>query len=390
MIRGIVRLALTALVSASLGSNAMAAEFTSGSTGADGALDVIEDTVIPLPPDGILHCTSVTIRADQQLSFQRNANNTPVFILSQGDVVFENNAVIRITGEQGQANGVGGAGGPGGFAGGSHVDINQRGGAGFGPGAGTPGPDPISWGRSASYGAAGSTTYGPPGPTYGSQLLMPLVGGSGGAAGNGYGGGGGGGAILIASDTRIAMGDNSRILAFGEGSTSGPGDGSGGAVRFIAPVVEGTGRFDVAGGGAGRTRIDTLTTDNMNITVTPVSAPFSVGSMMVVFMDIQPRIDILGVGQQSIPLGHDGEFLVVLPSGSGSAQDVTVQLSSFTGQVPIRMTLTPEAGEALTYDVTVDMSDAVDGVKSVDITGDFPLNVPTVVNVWTVPPPETP
>ncbi|MFT7583378.1 MAG: hypothetical protein ACI9MR_005065 [Myxococcota bacterium] len=370
--------------------SANAGTFATGSTGADGVLDVTDDMEVTLPADGILNYASVTVRAGKVLTFTRNARNTPVFLLSQGDIVLEASARVSVDGEDGRINGLGGRGGNGGFGGGSQIDTAQLPGAGQGPG-GAPAPvTTTSWGSHAGYGQIGSAQFGPPGEAYGSQLLLPLIGGSGGSAGNGYGGGGGGGAILLASDTRIALAASSTITAVGVSNPQSTGQGSGGAVRLVAPIVEGTGILTIRGGGPGRARVDTLFNTSLNITRLPSNAPYTIGSMMLAFLDIEPQIDILGIGQESIPLGHNGEFLVLLPSGSGSTQDVTIQLTDFTGSVPIRMTLTPEVGPILTYDLTVDMSDAVDGEKSVDITGVFPLNISTFVHVWTVPVPATP
>jgi len=394
----IIRRLLTLPLTLGLVAPAAASEFTAGSTGADGALQVTSTNVeITLPPDGILNYTSIFIGANRVVTFKRNARNTPVFMLSQGDIVLGDGAEIRVDAEDGRSNGLAGRGGPGGFDGGSHVDIAQVPGPGQGPGA----PQPTTqitgcgtgcYSRGASYGTAAGGTE--PGAIYGTQLLMPLVGGSGASgSGSSYGGGGGGGAILLASDTRIAMGTSSAIRARGGGS-GGMGGGSGGAIRLVAPVVEGSGQLDVTGGsggnpgGAGRARIDTLFNTQLAITRAPSNAPYTIGSMMLAFLDIEPQIDILGVGQESIPLGYDGEFLVLLPSGSGASQEVTIKLTDFTGTVPIRVTLTPEVGAKMVWDTEVDMSTGVvNGSKTVDVTVDFPLNVATYVHVWTRPSP---
>src|SRR2546425_959231 len=44
------------------------------------------NTVVSLPPDGILHYGSLTVNGGVTLSFNRNTLNTPVFILASGDV----------------------------------------------------------------------------------------------------------------------------------------------------------------------------------------------------------------------------------------------------------------------------------------------------------------
>ena len=95
-------------------------------------------------------------------------------------------------------------------------------------------------------------------PIYGNTFLLPLIGGSGGGginSINGGGGGGGGGAILIASSGRIGL--NGLLQAHGGGG--GATDGSGGAVRFVANTITGTGAIYARGynyGGLGRIRFD--------------------------------------------------------------------------------------------------------------------------------------
>lgn len=60
--------------------------FSSGSTGADGAFNPTVSTTLPLPPDGVFNFTTVNIPAGVTVQFQRNATNTPVFLLATGDV----------------------------------------------------------------------------------------------------------------------------------------------------------------------------------------------------------------------------------------------------------------------------------------------------------------
>src|SRR2546428_12637891 len=60
--------------------------FSSGSTGADGALAPTGNTTVPLPPDGVLNFTTVNIPAGVTVTFAKNAANTPVTMLATGDV----------------------------------------------------------------------------------------------------------------------------------------------------------------------------------------------------------------------------------------------------------------------------------------------------------------
>src|SRR5688500_6844150 len=80
---------------------------------------------IPVPEDGILRFSSMFVRA--HLNFIRNAANTPVTILVQGDAEFDSASgccwTVVVSGHGGttgsaNAAGVGGHGGPGGSRGG--------------------------------------------------------------------------------------------------------------------------------------------------------------------------------------------------------------------------------------------------------------------------------
>ena len=94
-----------------------APSFDAGSDGSYGSLIVPANTSleVPLPDDGVIHATEVSIEAGGVLSFTRNVNNTPVYLLSQGDIDIQ--GTIDVSG-QSPPGASGGAGGPGGFDGG--------------------------------------------------------------------------------------------------------------------------------------------------------------------------------------------------------------------------------------------------------------------------------
>src|SRR5713101_6151340 len=197
-------------------STALAQPFDAGSTGADGALNVTSNTTLNLPPDGIFNFTTINVASGTALTFNRNALNTPVYLLATSNVTI--NGTIDVSGQSGSTT-AGGRSGPGGFDGGfPGLDVNSPPGAGYGPGGGQGGGP----GNTAStFGAGGYATQGGPaqstnnGAAYGSPLLIPLVGGSGGGGligSPGVGGGGGGGAILIASNTKIDVSNPGTIL----------------------------------------------------------------------------------------------------------------------------------------------------------------------------------
>lgn len=357
------------------------AQFDSGATGELGDVVIATDTAITLPADGVLDYASLTLQPGVRVTFVANGANTPVFVLAEGDIVIGDGAVIDLSGGDGGANGVGGRGGPGGFDGGAHVDDQVQASAGQGPGAGK--SNPSGSGGNGGYAMkGGGALVAFAGPTYGSPLLLPLVGGSGGAGGTGHGGGGGGGAILLASDTRVVFGDGAVVRARGGAGFGGYQTGSGGAVRVVAPSVEGPGTVDVGSGGSGHgfARVDTLQPAAVELTVP--SGRFAVGSLMVSFLEDEPRLDLVGLGQASIPLDHDGEFLVVLPAGD-TTQDLSIALSGFVGIVPLRIALTPDVGDQVLVDVEVDAGAGADATFDLPLT--FPANVGTVVRVWTRP-----
>lgn len=185
--------------------------FSSGSTGADGALDLTSgDRVVILPPSGVLNYTTVTIPAGRTLTFQKNSRNTPVTMLVQGNVTVEGTISVDAPGQNFCCDGR--LAGPGGFPGGND-------GPGFGPGAGQ--------------------TAGSNGSWVGPLNLSPIVGGSGGDGRDGFLGigGGGGGALLLASSTAITLTSGARISASGGMSDTfnvrGTA-GSGGAIRLVA------------------------------------------------------------------------------------------------------------------------------------------------------------
>lgn len=168
-----------------------AQSFSSGSTGADGALDLTSgDKALQLPDSGILNYTTINIPAERTLSFINNLQNTPVIMLAQGAVNIS--GTIQVSPNEQSPDP-----GPGGFYGGS------PGQGGFGPAGGQPsGPLNGSW--------------------VGPLSLVPIIGGSGGAGtlstvcGRTSSGGGGGGALVIASSASVTVAHSATIAAYGK------------------------------------------------------------------------------------------------------------------------------------------------------------------------------
>lgn len=373
------------------------AQFDSGSDGSYGPLEVLatdpQTVTLPLPADGIIRATTVSIAQNHTLRFERNPHNTPVIILAQGDV--EILGTLNISGENATAL-AGGLGGPGGFNGGAPGSNDVPPGAGFGPGAGLPGDRAENSSTGAGGGAYSSQPSGNPnaqhGNIYGSPLLIPPIGGSGGggidnSTGTPSGGGGGGGAILIASNTRISIPSNALILALGASGFPGYSNGgSGGAVRLVAPVVEGNGSIQAYGdgfgthGGSGRIRVDTLDRSNLSFAFAPGAPSATIGSFMVAIPDVVPKLHIIHAAGQDIPEGSNPVSLT-LPVGTDPNQDVVVRATDFEGMVEIDVIVTPENGERAVYPATINST--TPGAFDVRVPIQIPLNTGVVLNAWT-------
>jgi len=276
--------------------NTSAVTFDSGSTCVDllastcsGTFSPTVNTIVQLPPDGILDYTTYYIPAGVTVSYARNAANTPVIIRTTGDVKIEGVINVSATtpptnsgmygdgnlgddGQPGLGGPGGGDGGYGGYAalfGGAYLQMGGNGqGLGGGPAAGLcTAYNGACNGAGGGFGTGGvGATYGVGGgSTYGQATLLPIVGGSGGSGGaagtsfSGAGGGGGGGAILISAGTpstpaTITLGKSGTYAyiyadggAGGHSSGSGcggcGGGGSGGAIRLVANALSCPGTY---------------------------------------------------------------------------------------------------------------------------------------------------
>jgi len=243
------------------------AQFTSGSTGADGALNITASGTVTLDPstlpnkcaNNVCNFTSITIGATTTVVLTSQLwRNASVVWLSQGAVSIA--GILSLSGIDGSAMSTSNPGenrypaapGPGGFPGGVGGYLGQpaQPGTGYGGGAA---------GNTASVNG-GYGTY-----SYFNSQLTPLVGGAGGGGGYqgtalaGGNGGGGGGAIRIVSSTSIAVngqittggGNASPSVATGTGSGGYGGKGAGGAIHLIAPTVSGSGILASGTGGGG-------------------------------------------------------------------------------------------------------------------------------------------
>jgi hypothetical protein len=377
-----VRQALSVLAGTLLAACAGRLEAQTFDVGSDGSLgDVVisETTTIDLPADGKLHYKSLTVNAGTEMRFNRNVRNTPVFILSQGDVVM--NGVIRVNGAFGSGND-GGAPGPGGFGGGKPGFGTTSPGFGYGPGGGTFGNNSFCACASDASGGAFGVAGHRNGKTYGNTFLIPLIGGSGGGGtfgSPGSGGGGGGGAIQIASNTRISVAGTIDATG-GDNRGSSVNGGSGGAIRLVALKVEGGGHLNATGGnggGAGRLRVDTLDRTGIRFTF---SGNSSVGGNLFSLPTVLPRLETIEVAGNVVPEGGVPQTFL-LPFGSTPERTVKIQARDFGKVVPIRITLTPDTGSPVIVDAEVDNS--VNNPATVEVPVTFPVNSKVTVHCWT-------
>jgi hypothetical protein len=372
------------------------AAFTSGSTGADGALTPSVATVVTLPASGVLNYTTINIPTGVTVTFVKNTANTPVVLLVMGDAIIAGTINVsgiasRDSGSAGDGSvgddGIPGAGGPGGYdggRGGRTGGTDRNGGSGLGPGGGSFGAIDTSndWlgGGGGGYAAKGSNAnwvgirglsatlvYGQGGNAYGSSNLLPLVGGSGGGGGvsgtafNGTGGGGGGGALLIAATTVNITGS---ILANGgsSGSSAGQGvgatggGGAGGGIRIVAATITGNGTVsavkgafgsdtfnfsDLGGAGSdGRIRFEAET-----FTRTALSTPaHSFGAPGSVFITGSPTLRIKTVAGQTVPPNPTGVADVALPANVANPVAIAFETASVPVGNTVKVTMTPAYG----------------------------------------------
>ncbi len=389
-----LRLAVIAALFISGTFGVAAQVFHSGSDGSLGDLVVTNDLVIQLPPNGVLNYKTVTIQSGTHVSFLPNPANTPVFLLSQGDVSISGN--ISLDGSQGNGSD-GGLGGPGGFVGGHPGFGSNPPGPGAGPGGGGGGVNDTSIAAAAGSGGylyqsgwGGSTNHG---PSYGTQVLIPLVGGSGGGGtigtdgSPGNGGGGGGGAILIASDTLITLGQGNNISAQGGSRNGGANGGSGGAIRVVAPKLVGTllalvyGESQVAS--SGRVRVDTADASQFGTDIRPAYAG-SRGSFLAAGLPYGTNAAVLNIVQAAGTLIEPGTLnpvSILLTSGSSANQTVTVLARNFGTKVPINVVITPGSGIPQIFPAIIDNTTSNPATAVVNVT--LPVNVPVTINAWT-------
>jgi hypothetical protein len=361
--------------------------FSSGSTGADGAFSPTVSASVAVPESGVFNYTTVNIPTGVTITYTRSSTNKPLTILASGDVVIA--GTINIDGKPGNNNGLGGLGGPGGFSGGSGgygfdqsfsgVPGDGPSGGGGGLGGATVTGTNIGDGGGGGYGLAGSnggggTNGGIGGPRFGAVTILPLIGGSGGGGGaaaantRGGPGGGGGGAILIASSGTITL--NGTIFSRGGAALgcctffAGGGGGAGGAIRLISNTFTGNGTMNVSGGGGaggnfhtggsggqGYVRVEAFDKNNFTGSTTPTNI-ISFSLPHPITPPNAPSLRIASVGGVNAPASPLGSLQgvpdIIVPSSQPNPVTVALEGANLPVGTVVQVTVTPSTGNRTT------------------------------------------
>lgn len=377
------------------------AQFSSGSTGADGALDYsnlpANSTVIfdpakfnsSLHPPGlyVYNFTSINIPTGITVILSGQLIKGPVFWLSQGDVLI--NGIVRAHGQPGAAATantslrVPAVPGPGGFFGGIGGNSTS-----------TPQPGDGPLGGAAATNTNGGQGNGGDGGFSGNFLFAPPIGGSGGGGGlcnaNLFSGGGGagGGALVIASSTTITL--NGLIEATGgpQGVGCGNGgEGAGGAIKLAANTITGNGTIDAFGGdnlginnGAIRLEAFQILDHNLNTNQAPTKA--DPGAL---FVPTQPvSIQVVSVNGINLPAEPSGSFAtpdVVI--SSGSPVTVAIQTSGIPPGTVLTLNIYSEDGTTQAVQTTALQGTLQLGTATASVTFPPDLSLGYLKATWT-------
>lgn len=307
--------------------------FPSGSTGADGDLNITAPgvTVFTQTPVGggtVYNFGTINVAQGSTLKLSGAVFTQPLYFLATGAVTIA--GTIDLSGQSGStvttaAQRSAPAPGAGGFAGGL---------AAFGGDGALPGLGPSGGTLGSCFGEGGAASFS------GNQFLVPLIGGSGGAGGSGASGGAGGGALLIASSVSINV--TGTITANGGASVNNvSGAGSGGGIRLVAPAISGTGAITAAGGSSacgGVSGVVRLEFFQDTFTGT-ISGNFYGATPVNVFAPApgsQPTIMVTSIGGVAVPANPTGSFTVPdVLLNSTSPLTVNIQASNIPlGTVP--------------------------------------------------------
>lgn len=310
---------LVALAISTIPASARAYDIELGSDGSGGALNVTTDTVLPLPPDGVFHFTTITVAEGATLSFSyTEAFHPGIVLLATGDVVVDGR--IDAGGEDATSAGAGRAG-AGGTSGGRYIDAS-----------GSAGRVPL---RPSGTGVDGDS-YRVAGGQGGRSSQSSCIGG--------HGGGGGGSLHIFANGTVRGSG----TISVDGGAAYNPATTACTTATYQArPGVPGglvvtSSRFEGAAltlVGQGRVHVHSLDIASNAIVGVPVTGTGSIGyrshvrpwtplpSVVITHIDGDPVAPA-----DSVMLAPDSSPVIVrvrMLGCTGSRVTATVQLSHF-------------------------------------------------------------
>jgi hypothetical protein len=326
---------------------------------------------IPLPADGVMVFSGMNLvprPADGgvlAVSFIKNAANSPVTLLIDGNLTLATGVTLSVAGDSGITGGTntlgtGGNGGPGGGRGGDGayqlVNFATIGGTGLRPGGGAGGT------------SAGANGPGGNGVFQATTDLLPMIGGAGGGGGAstsnasgcaGGGGGGGGGGILIAANGTVTINgtvgaDGGDRGVYGSSTCASMGGArSGGAIRILANTLAGAGQMNARAGiappgtrplaGYGAIRLEALTNTYPVSDTDPLATRTpGPGPVFNVFNPTVAITSVRGLAVPAAPQGVYGAVDIVLPvPGTTAVEFATAGVPTGT---TVNVTVKPKVG----------------------------------------------
>ncbi len=288
--------------------------FPSGSTGADGALNITAPGVTtfktkPMGGGNVYNFTTINVAQGSTLRLSGSVFPLPLYFLATGAVTIagtidlsgQSTAVLGTAGELSSELIGPSVPGAGGYGGGS---------AGYAGNVALPGLGPAGGGAGGCQG----------GGFTGNQYLVPLVGGSGGEAPPPAWGSWRRSFIDRQFDIHN-RGGRTMTAAGGAGYITGigypyPGPGAGGGIRLVAPTIAGNGTITSAAGatecGGNTSGIVRLETYNYSFTGTTggtlyLATPFN---LFIPAATAQPSIMVTSIGGIAVPASPTGSFTV--------------------------------------------------------------------------------
>lgn len=131
--------------------------------------------------------------------------------------------------------------------------------------------------------------------------------------------------------------------------------------------------------GQGRIRIDTLDVSEVLGRLSKFRGSYSIGKNMIVFPPNMPKLEIIEAAGQAV--NPASSVTISLPSGSATTQSVKVRATNFGATAKLKVVLTPERGERVSYDLDIPNPGATPAVGTATV--EFPGNMLTKIDVWT-------